>query len=76
MRKDFLRNFIYVVIISSLFFLIFNFVKNYNSSENIEGRCTNKFNEDFERGIGMSEEEWSQNMDLAEEKFFECMKIP
>ena len=51
-------------------------MKNYNSSENIEGRCTNKFNEDFERGIGMSEEEWSQNMDLAEEKFFECMKIP
>ena len=47
-----------------------------NSPEKIEERCTYKFQKDLKKGAGKPDEEWGLNMDLANENYFECMKIP
>ncbi len=59
-----------------LLYLVFIFLRNYNSPENIEERCTAKFQKDAKKGIGKSDEEWGLNMDIASENYFQCLKIP
>ena len=74
------KKFIYITIIISFFtslsYLVFVFLKNYNSPENIEKRCTVKFQKDFKKGDGKSDEEWGIYFDKANLKYFKCMKIP
>ena len=75
MEKKFIR-ITFISAISSLSYLVFIFLKNYNSTENIEERCTFKFQENVKKGIGKSEEEWGLNIDIANDNYFKCMKIP
>ena len=76
MEKKFIRFTLLIGTISSLSYFIFIFLKNYNSQENIEERCTVKFQKDTKKGVGKSDKEWSLNMDIANDNYFKCMKIP
>ena len=59
-----------------LLYLVFIFLRNYNSPENIEERCTAKFQKDAKKGVEKSDKEWGINMDLANNNYFKCMNIP
>ena len=61
---------------SSLVYLSFIFIKKYNSLENIEKRCTIKFQKDSKMGLDKSEEEWNLNMEIADNNYLKCMGIP
>ena len=61
---------------SSLVYLSFIFIKKYNSLENIEKRCTIKFQKDSKIGLDKSEEEWNLNMEIADNNYLKCMGIP
>ena len=65
-----------IVVISSVSYLVFVFQRNYNSPENIEDRCTIKFQKDVKKGAVKTDEEWGLNMDIANDNYFKCMKIP
>ena len=76
MEKKFTRITFFIGAISSLSYLVFIFLRNYNSPENIEERCTVKFQKDSKKGIEKSDKEWGINMDIAIDNYFKCMKIP
>tara|TARA_Y100001968_G_scaffold278543_1_gene273931 strand:- start:71 stop:295 length:225 start_codon:yes stop_codon:yes gene_type:complete len=61
---------------SSLVYLSFIFIKKYNALENIEKRCTIKFQKDSKMGLDKSEEEWNLNMEIADNNYLKCMGIP
>ena len=65
-----------IIIFSSLSYLSFTFLKNYNSLENIEKRCTLKFEKDFKNPLETSGEEWDLILDLADDNYLKCMGIP
>ena len=65
-----------IIVFSSLSYLSFNFLRNYNSQENIEKRCVLKFEKDFKNNLETSHEEWNQNLDLADNNYLKCMGIP
>ena len=65
-----------IVVFSSLSYLSVIFLRNYNSSENIEKRCTSKFEKDFNIPIETPSEEWDQILDLADNNYLKCMGIP
>ena len=65
-----------VLVLSSLTYLSVNFLRNYNSPENIEKRCTLKFEKDFKNTLETSREEWDQILDLADNNYLKCMRIP
>ena len=65
-----------IIIFSTLSYLSITFLKNYNSSENIEKRCTLKFEKDFKNRLETSREEWDQNLDFADNNYLKCMGIP
>ena len=65
-----------IIVFSSLSYLSFNFLRNYNSPENIEKRCILKFEKDFKNNLETSHEEWNQNLDLADNNYLKCMGIP
>ena len=65
-----------IIVFSSLSYLSFTFLKNYNSLENIEKRCILKFEKDFKNNLETSHEEWNQNLDLADKNYLKCMGIP
>ena len=65
-----------IIVFSSLSFLSIIFLRNYNSSENIEKRCTLKFENDFRNPLQTSREEWDQILDLADKNYLKCMGIP
>jgi hypothetical protein len=65
-----------IIIFSSLSYLSFTFLKNYNSLENIEKRCTLKFEKDFKNPLETPREEWEQILDLADNNYLKCMGIP
>ena len=65
-----------IAIISSISYLFFIFLRYYYSPENIEKRCTLKFQKDLKKGNNTSDQEWGLNMDIANENYFKCMKIP
>ena len=62
-----------IIVISSLSYLSFTFLRNYNSPENIEKRCTLKFEKDFKNPLETSREEWVQILDLADNNYLKCM---
>ena len=62
--------------ISSLGVVSFLFLRIFYSPENIEKRCTFKFQNDIKKGVEMTDQEWYLNMDLADENYLKCMNIP
>ena len=76
MEKKFTKITLLIGAISSLSYLVFIFLRNYNSPKNIEERCLAKFQKDFKKGIAKSDEEWGLNMDIANKNYFKCMQIP
>ncbi len=71
-----LRIFLLISSVTSILYLCFVFARNYNSLENIEKRCTIKFQKDLKKGINKSDKEWHLNMDIADNNYFRCMGIP
>jgi len=65
-----------IVVLSSLSYLSVIFLRNYNSQENIQKRCTLKFEKDFKNPLETSREEWDQILDLADNNYLKCMGIP
>ena len=65
-----------ILVFSSLSYFSVTFLKNYNSPENIEKRCTFKFERDFENSSEISPKEWDLNLDLADNNYLKCMGIP
>ena len=65
-----------IVVLSSLSYLSVVFLRNYNSPENIQKRCTLKFEKDFKNPLETSREEWDQILDLADNNYLKCMGIP
>ena len=65
-----------IIIFSSLSYLGVTFLRNYNSSENIEKRCMLKFEKDFKIPLETPREEWVLILDLADNNYLKCMKIP
>ena len=65
-----------IIIFSSLSYLSITFLRNYNSPENIEKRCTLKFEKDFKYSLETSRKEWDQILDLADNNYLKCMGIP
>ena len=76
MEKKFIRITFLISFISSLTYLVYVFERHYNSPENIEERCTFKFQKDVKKAAGKSDEEWGLNIDIANDNYFKCMKIP
>ena len=76
MEKKFIGISFFIGVISSLSYSFFIFLRNYNSPENIEERCTAKFQKDVKKGIGKSDKEWGLNMDISSDNYFKCLKIP
>ena len=64
------------LVFSSLIAISIAFLRNYNSSENIEKRCILKFEKDFKNHLETSHEEWNQILDLADNNYLKCMGIP
>ena len=64
-----------IIVFSSLTYLSITFLRNYNSSENIEKRCILKFEKDFQNHLGTSDQEWNQILDLADNNFLKCIGI-
>ena len=65
-----------IIVFSSLSYLSFSFLRNYNSLENIEKRCILKFEKDFKNFSELSPKEWDLNLDLADNNYLKCMGIP
>jgi len=65
-----------IIVFSSLSYLSFTFLRNYNSLENIEKRCIIKFEKDFKNNLETSHKEWNQILDLADNNYLKCMRIP
>ena len=75
MKKKY-RNKLLFILIALFLYLIFLSIKQYNSEENIEKRCLLKFQKNTSKAEWANDKEWNQIMDIAEEKFFKCIKIP
>ena len=65
-----------IILFSSLSYLGVTFLRNYNSSENIEKRCMLKFEKDFKIPLETPIEEWVIILDLADNNYLKCMGIP
>ena len=65
-----------IIVFSSISYLSVNFLRNYNSQENIEKRCTLKFEKDYVNPLETSLEEWDQILDFADKNYLKCMGIP
>ena len=65
-----------IIVFSSLSYFSITFLQNYNSLENIEKRCKLKFEKDFKSNLEISNEEWNQILDLADNNYLKCMGIP
>ena len=65
-----------IIVFSLLSYLSVNFLRNYNSPENIEKRCILKFEKDFKNNLETSHEEWNQILDLADKNYLKCMGLP
>ena len=65
-----------IVVASSLAYLSVIFLRNYNSPENIQKRCTLKFEKDFKNPLETSRKEWDQILDLADNNYLKCVDIP
>ena len=64
-----------ILVLLSLSYLSFTFLRNYNSPENIEKRCLLKFEKDFRSDLEIPRKEWEQILDLADNNYLRCMGI-
>jgi len=64
------------IIFLSLSYLVVIFLRNFNSTENIEKRCMLKFEKDFKIPLETPREEWVLILDLADNNYLKCMGIP
>ena len=64
-----------IIIFLSFSYLGVTFLRNYNSSENIEKRCMLKFEKDFKIPLETTSEEWVLILDLADNNYFRCISI-
>ena len=64
-----------IIVFSSLSYLSFSFLRNYNSEEKIEKRCLLKFEKDFKLPLETPREEWVLILDLADYNYLKCMGI-
>ena len=64
-----------VVLLLLLPYFSLIFLRNYNSSEEIEKRCLLKFEEDFKISLDTPHEEWILILDLADNNYLKCMGI-
>ena len=64
-----------IIVFLLLSYLSITFLRNYNSPENIEKRCTIKFEKDFKNHLETSREEWDQILDFADNNYLKCMGI-
>ena len=64
------------LVFSSFTAISIAFLRNYNSPKNIEKRCILKFEKDFKNLSDVTSEEWDQNLDLADNNYLKCMRIP
>ena len=64
-----------ILVFSSLSYLSFSFLRNYNSPENIEKRCIIKFEKEFKNNLETSHEEWIQMLDLADNNYLKCIGL-
>ena len=71
-----LKKFLLISSISFFLVLFFGFLRNYNSPDKIEKRCTFKFQKDLKKADGKPDREWNLNMDIADENYLNCMRIP
>ncbi len=76
MKKSTLKILFFFTSIFSILYLFFIFIRNYNLPENIEKRCTLKFQKDIKPGLEVYDKNWEIRIELAEIKYFNCMKIP
>ena len=65
-----------IIFFSSFSYLGLIFLRNYNSPENIEKRCMLKFEKDFKISLETPREEWVRILDLADNNYLKCMRIP
>ena len=65
-----------IIVFSSLSYLSVTYLRNYNSPENIQKRCTLKFEKDFKNPLETSRKEWDRILDLADNNYLKCMGIP
>ncbi len=65
-----------ITAISLLFCISWSFFRDYNSLENIEKRCTLKFQKDLKNALEKSEEEWNSILDEADINYLKCIGIP
>jgi len=65
-----------VTVMSSISYLSFNFIRNYNSQDNIEKRCIIKFQKEVKNNVGTSDKEWYLNMDTADNNYLKCIGMP
>ena len=72
---NYLRIAMKIIFFSSLSYFSFTFLRNYNSSENIEKRCLLKFERDFNNPLESSSEELDQLLDLADNNYFKCIGV-
>ena len=64
-----------IVVFTLLSYLSVYFLRNYNSSENIEKSCIIKFEKDFKNRLETSDEEWNQILDFDDNNYLKCMGI-
>ena len=76
MEKKFIKITFLLAAITSFSYLVFTFIRYYNDPDNIEKRCIIKFQEQINKSKAKSDEEWGLNMDIANENYFKCLKIP
>tara|TARA_Y100000991_G_C21942690_1_gene336048 strand:- start:367 stop:597 length:231 start_codon:yes stop_codon:yes gene_type:complete len=76
MVKKLFRVTLLILAIPLLSYLFFIFLRYYNSQDKIQERCSVKFQKEIKKGVGKSDEEWGLNMDIANDNYFKCMKIP
>ena len=65
-----------IIVFSSLSYLSFTFLRNYNSPANKEKRSIFKFEKYFKNNLETSHEEWNRILDLADNNYLKCMGIP
>ena len=63
-------------VMSLISYLSFNFIRNYNSQDNIDKRCIIKFQKEIKNNIGTTDKEWHLIMDSADNNYLKCIGIP
>ena len=61
--------------ITGFSYFCFNFIRSYNSPDNIQKRCLSKFQKDFKKNSLTSNKDWGLTLDLADNKYLKCMGI-